>query len=627
MKLVTGLAVAVTMLAGIGSAVESDEPVVLSGVLVTATRTERPVESAIGRVDVWNAVDLDVLNPVMADDILRQIAAGDLQSSNLPGAPVRFSMRGLSPGFGSKRVLVLIDGRRVNDQLQGNADFALLNTVGIERIELLRGPASAVYGSSAMSGVLNIVTRRGAAEPFVILGGRAGTYGTRQYYFNGGAAAGPVDYAISAGWVETDGYIKNNDGSDRPWEAWNVDANMGVLLGERAELRIFAGAYSGEGAGEDTSTAVARKVDQDYQQADWRLLVDDASGAELLVRAWRSARDDSRRMLQGAESYNQETWSGEIMQTLRLGRFQRLTAGAEIRRDSVDARQLAGDFDEATNLRAAYIQDEITLTERIELVAGARYDYDDDFGGEWSPRAALVYTVNENAEVYASYNRAHRAPAISDRYVDTVFWGMRFAGNPDLTPETLDAYEAGLRLRPSDNIKTELTVFHYELDDTFDYVLQADGTFRSLNVTRMETTGVECSLQWRINSALSLMAEYTYTDGEYTKNPQDPAIEGNRPAYLSRNKATARAVWSGGSGQSHSFGVRYAGSRYGDARNTIENRMDDYVVYDWQSRVPVFRTPATLTLSVDNLFNTDYETYPGIRQPGTAVLAGLEIAL
>ena len=627
MKRVAGIAVAVGMLAGSGNAVESDEPVVLSGVLVTATRTDRPVESAIGRVEIWNARDLDVLNPVMADDILRQIAAGDLQSSNLPGAPVRFSMRGLSPGFGSKRVLVLVDGRRMNDQLQGSADFALLNAIGIERIELLRGPASAVYGSNAMSGVLNIVTRRGTAEPFAILGGRAGTYSTRQYYFNGGAAAGPVDYAISAGFVETGGYIKNRDGSGRPWEAWNLDANMGLLLGENAELRVFTGAYSGEGAGEDTTTAVDRKVDQDYQQLDWRLLVDEASGAELLVRAWRSARDDRRRMLQGTERYDQESWNGEILQTLRLGRLQRLTAGAEMRRESVDAQQAAADFDESTNLRAVYVQDEITLTERMELVAGARYDYDDDFGGEWSPRAAVVYTLNDNAEVYASYNRAHRAPAISDRYVDTVFWGMRFAGNPDLTPETLDAYEVGLRLRPSDNLKTELTVFHYELDDTFDYVLQADGTFRNLNVTGMETKGVECSLQWRLGKSLSVMAEYTFTDGEYTKNPQDPAIEGNRPAYLSRNKATARAVWSGISGQSHSFGVRYAGSRYGDARNSTDNRMDDYVVYDWQSRVPVFRTPATLTLSVDNLFNTDYETYPGIRQPGTAVLAGLEIAL
>lgn len=606
---------------------EEGEFVPLSEMIVTATKTERPAVSVAGRVDVWDSETLDAMSSINVDRLLREIAGGDLIGSGLPGAPVRFSLRGLAPGFGAKRVLVLVDGRRVNEQLQGNAEFALLAADGIERIELLRGPASALYGSNAMSGVLNIVTKRGTRKPYASLAAKAGTYNTRHLSLSGGAAAGPVDYAIASSYVETDGYIKNSDGSDRPWEAWNFNANMGFNIGQAGEVRVFTGAYRGEGAGEDIAASVDRTVEQDYQQLDWRIIQNEAATAETLLRIWRSARDDRRRMQTGTEVYEQQSWHGELQQILQLGQRQRFTAGTEIRSESVDADLPENGFDESTQIQAVFLQAEIDISEKLQMIAGLRYDYDNDFGAEWSPRLAAVYALNDNAEIHLSGSRAHRAPALSDRYINTVFWGTRFEGNPDLKPETLDAYETGLRFRPAENVQTELTLFLYSLEDSFDFVRQPDGVFRNVNVTGIETRGIEYSLQWQMTKALLLRAEYSYTDGEYDSYPQQPSIEGNLPAYLARNKASLRGIWRKDSGHSHSFGVRYSGRRYGDAQNSAENRMDDYVVCDWQSRIPLPSIPALLTLSIDNLFDTEYENYPDIPQPGTAVLAGIEIKL
>jgi len=180
-----------------------------------------------------------------------------------------------------------------------------------------------------------------------------------------------------------------------------------------------------------------------------------------------------------------------------------------------------------------------------------------------------------------------------------------------------------VRVRPVERVRAELAVFDNEMRDSFDFMRDPDGVFRNRNVTRSWTRGVESSLSCRIAKRLTAFANYTYTAGEYRQGPM-PDIEGNRLAYLAPHKAAAGVEFTTPGGQTHALSARYVDARYGDAQNTPANRMDDYVTLDWRSRVPVGKH-ATVTLSVDNLLDQTYQNFPQVNQPGTTILAGMEL--
>jgi outer membrane receptor protein involved in Fe transport len=322
--------------------------------------------------------------------------------------------------------------------------------------------------------------------------------------------------------------------------------------------------------------------------------------------------------------YRLEALGSEIQHTLRAGERHTLTAGAELRQDRADISEVTAQIDERSTLAAGYAQDVVRLAEPLTVTAGARYDRETDYGGQWSPRVGALLKIRENLEAYASWNRAYRAPALSDRYVQTEFNGLRFVGNPDLDPETLTAYEAGLRVRPTDRLRAEATVFYNDLEDSFDFLFDGDGVFRNQNVNRSHAAGVEARAEYALAERWTAFANYTYTDGEYDEFANNPGVEGNRLAYLARDKAAAGVEYAVPAGASCGLSARYVGERYGDPENRPENRMNDYVVTDLRARLPVWKG-AALTLNVDNLLDRDYRDVPQYPQPGRWFMAGMEV--
>ena len=131
-----------------------EEENVSSEIVITATKTETKIRDVSGVLEVISADDAKKVNVINVSDLFKTMAGVDLQGGGLPGSEVRLNFRGLTPGYQSKRVLVLVDGRRLNDQYQGNPEMALIPADSIERIEVLKGPASALYGSNAMGGII-----------------------------------------------------------------------------------------------------------------------------------------------------------------------------------------------------------------------------------------------------------------------------------------------------------------------------------------------------------------------------------------------------------------------------------------------------------------------------------------
>jgi len=596
-------------------------------VVVTATRTARGVRDIAGSVDVMPREQVEQEAAVNVDELFRRVGGVDLQGSGMPGAQIKLNMRGLTPGYQSKRVLVLMDGRRINEQYQGNAEFSLIPADGLDRVEVLRGPASALYGSGAMGGVIQLFSRRGRDMVGEEDGDHAtkvrvasGSHDTHHFQFSQGGVMGETDYFVSGSFVETDGYLQNRDGSDRDWQAWRLGGNLGWATGEDSELRAFAGIYHGRGQ-DDNSRRTAEK---NYQQFDWTWGWDANRDAQLVLRAWRNADEDTYEWVYpGTGLYDQETLGAEAQQSLWLGDRNLLVAGLEVREESVDIDEVAGRIDESTSVVAAYLQDEIIVCESVDLSAGVRYDNTGGYGEEWSPRAGAVWHPCDRLDVYGSVNIAHRAPGLSDRFVMQEYNGMLFVGNPDLDPETMTAYEVGTRIRPCDESEFSLAVFRNDMDDSFDFTRDPDGVFRIRNVTESKTQGAEASFRARLCEHATLFGNWSYTEGVYEESAGDPRIVDRQLAYLAPNKGALGLDVKGLGPTSHTLLCRYVGERYGDATNTEDNRMDDYVVADWRGRYHATDN-IDLTLNINNIFDTTYEEFPGVEQPGTVVMAGIE---
>ncbi len=595
-------------------------------VVVTATRTARAVDDVAGSVEVIPRAKVQQEAAINVDELFRGVGGVDLQGSGMPGAQIKLNMRGLTPGYQSKRILVLMDGRRINEQYQGNAEFSLIPADGLDRVEVLRGPASALYGSGAMGGVIQLFSRRGrdvvGDDHNHATGVRAasGTYETHHLQFWQGGVMGETDYFINGSYVETDGYLQNRDGSDRDWAAWRIGGNLGWATGEASELRAFAGIYHGRGR-DDNSRRTAEK---NFQQIDWTWGWDANRDAQLVLRAWRNGDEDTYEWVYpGTGIYDQETLGAEAQQSLWLGDRNQLTAGFEVREESVDIDEVSGPIDESTSVVAAYLQDEIIVSETLDVSAGVRYDNTGGYGEEWSPRVGAVWHPCEHADVYASVNIAHRAPGLSDRFVMQEFNGMLFVGNPDLDPETLTAYELGTRIRPCDRTQISLALFRNDMDDSFDFARDPDGVFRIRNVTESKTQGAEASFRARLCDHATLFGNWSYTEGVYEESAGDPRIVDKQLAYLAPNKGALGLDIEGLGRTSHTLLCRYVGERYGDATNTKENRMDDYVVADWRGRFHATEN-IDLTLNVSNIFDTSYEEFPGVEQPGVVVMTGVE---
>jgi outer membrane cobalamin receptor len=596
----------------------SADVVRLQDMTVRTPRAARRVRDLPAAVDVLDAATVRALIPVQVDELIRDVPGVDLQGSGFPGSEVKLNLRGLTPGFQSKRVLVLIDGRRANDAYQGNAEFALIPADAIDRIEVLRGPASALYGSNAMGGVLKIITRRGAADPYASLRAAAGSHATVHVRAAHGRAAGGVDYFVAGSRVSTEGYTDNRDGTDRDWCAWNGVGNIGWFPADNMELRLFGGAYQAEG----TDANSERDIKKHYVHGLWRWQWGD--GAELLAQAYRNGeRQVYDWKFPGKGLYRLDTLGGDVQQSFRVGSAQRLIVGGEVRREHADIEEVAGPIDERDSTVGVFLEDEVNLGNHVLLTLGVRYDRRSDFGGEWSPRAGVLWRVCDATEVFASVNRAHRAPALSDRYVRTEFNGRLFLGNPDLAPETLTAFETGIRQRFGARVSAELVGFRNDLRDSFDFMMDADGVFRNRNVSESWTQGVEGAIRVSVTEQLSTFLNASYTDGEYERFA-DPSVEGNRLAYLAREKLTLGVNYRSAGGWSHTLRARYVGKRFGDAQNTTDNEMDDHVVLDWRSRVPLCER-SSLTLNVDNVLDEAYAEFPGVEKPGTWVMGGLEV--
>jgi vitamin B12 transporter len=612
-------------------------------IVVTATRLETPAREVGSAVSVISGESLERLKREFILEALRESVGVSIAQNGGPGEEASVFLRGAN----SEHTLVLLDGVALNDPVNPSrsADLAHLYADNIDRIEILRGPQSPLYGSDALAGVVNIITKRGRGPARFALGTSGGSFGTYAGQAGVSGSTARFDYslgltgftsrgisaasALRPGNSEKDGY-RNLTLSGRVGVRLrqNLDVELiGRSVAARTDIDNFGGAY-----GDDPNNR------QDYRS---RFLKAQVRGLFLRNR-WEqrlaiSVIDSRRTHDNPADTLHpQESESGVFKSRLLTVDWQNnlfvhashtVTAGLEIRQERGESDyhyfSFGQDFPSLFPLERAattglYIQDSIRLADRLFAAAGIRYDHHSRAGNALTYRLAPAYIIPATGtKIRASLATGFKAPSIYQLYAPGTIYGP--IGDRNLRPEKVTGWDAGIEQSWLDGrVRTSLGYFRNDFEDLIDFSF----TQGYVNVGRALSRGVEAELEARPLEDVSMSLLFTHLDARDT-------VTGQRLLRRPRNTASAVLRCDFLGRWSATLSYDYAGDRRDIEYSAYSSIPVSLSPYGLLNGVLTFLAAPGLQLfaRVDNALNARYEMVFGYGTPGASLQLGARLSL
>ncbi|HEX8042950.1 TonB-dependent receptor [Candidatus Deferrimicrobium sp.] len=633
-----GVLIAVSWLTGSVGAM-AQEPVLTEPVVVTATRIEEKVSEQASSVSVVTREDMEQLSPSLAGDVLQRIPGVDVQRTGSLGGLENIKIRGGK----STHTLVMIDGFPVNSPSSGEFDISALPVDGFERVEVVRGAQSALYGSNAMSGVVNFLPRKGEEGRKYGAGLSGGSFSTLQWSGFGEGAGKGRNFHLGVSGLKSNGILPNDDtdllsfvgsGEAAVGErnrvylvALSTDEERGIPIDDRGpdpvarrKRRNFLGGLRWE-------TAVSRSVHLSASGAEFEEDLHVSEPPDPSLFGSSDFQVKTRKTLVRVEG----SLSASPVSTTFLGfQFVKDRAQNDAVFRSPPFPDFVTDVTASTYNRSYFLQEELRFHKRTGVSLGARLDDNSEAGTKVNPKVAVFHQFDRiDVTLRSAYGRGFRVPTIVEKFDPT-------SGNPDLSPETVISYEAGADFRPKGTRAVVSATYFYQ--DFRELIQQGPPTtghpFGQLqNVGGAFSRGVEAQATWWFHAAVGAEVSYTYTDtGTRDASPAIAAItkrilgipqqRGTASLLLSPSpRLRARIDWRLESDQ-FEFGPKdfLPGRRPG---NAVVNA---YARYAWEPVGADVRKLA-LTLKVQNLLNRDYEERKGFPSPGINFLLGVEVTI
>ncbi|MGI9590043.1 MAG: TonB-dependent receptor [Myxococcota bacterium] len=649
-------------------------------VLVTATRAEREALDVAGNVTVITREEIQQSGVLNLPDLLRREPGLFVTNSTSNLAGYTIDARGFNNGGGGGgNTLVQIDGRRVNEPDSDVADWALIPLDQIERIEIVRGAASALYGDNATGGVVNIRTRTGEGPLRATVKGRGGSWTTGGGSFSASGTVGAATGSLFVDGIKTDGYRDHSAFSATNYQGsvlWNFSDKVlaGVEGGYHRDSRELPGfLFEDEIAAEGRRWSSPRNADDesDVESGFVHGRLEAYPREDVVIRvqpSYRSRADEALLTFLGYGNLDTETdkLSGGVDAQVQIdiplfGIPNRLVAGMEFlhdERDSVDTTlDLSGvstgtTFTDSTrDVYAGFLQDEIELHETVLLAAGVRYDHADfdlrfrnpDAGSArstpsfsiWSPRASLTWRPTSSVSVYASYTRGFRLPNLDE--ASPLLFPGGFESLPRIEAQRSHGGEIGAKLA-NRRIRAGLSLFWMPVKDEilFDPIF-----FESFNVDRVRHRGIELDFSIVLTEWLQLYGNYTFDDVEIVKD-DNPVFDGARMPITPKHRGTVGVFLPLPRSLEFRANANFVGERilandFGQGGSTLAP-LDAYATLDlllaWRPKIGE-RLGLALTLAVRNVNDEEFDDF-GVRGGGgTRALypaptrtfeAGLELA-
>ncbi len=464
------------------AAAEEDSDVTI---VVTASRIPQAILDSPVSVSVITKEDIEQSGAATVADALRQVEGVTVTSNGGLGSATSFSIR----GSGSSRVVVLKDGRRLGSAMNGTIDMGRLSLNGVERIEVIKGPSSALYGSDALGGVVNIITENGSQKPSAEVSVAAGSFGTKVVNLQGGGGFSGGSWWLSAEKAQSDGYASNGG-----YDGLFLDGTLSLDLSEAAWVTASVNHHDGE-FGDWPQLDEYTRVDLAYnQQLDF--------DQDLSLRFFS---DSSRREF--APSVHKMTTAGVDTQYNRQVAKHQLSLGGSLARDEADSTNYSG-VKQRENW-AVFAQDIYHASSQVALTFGGRHDDYSNYGSSTTYRVGGSYTPSSATRIYGSWSTGFRVPTFDDLYFDLYdpVWDYRWVGNPDLVPEESVGYELGLDQSLPGDLRLSLAAYHRVVDN---YI--GMGAESSVNLDEVVLKGWDVTAEKSLRSDLVISLGYEYLD-------------------------------------------------------------------------------------------------------------------
>lgn len=594
--------IAVVIASGIASA--QDE---LEETIVTATRTPVALDALDAPVIVITRQDIERSLANDVSEILQNQAGLEIARNGGPGQTTTLFTRGTE----SNHTVVLIDGVRVNPGTIGGAALQNIAPESLERIEIVKGPRSSLYGSDAIGGVVQLFTR-GAKKS----GGSAGvTYGsldTHQVFGDAAIAAGDdFRFGVGGSYGESEGmptYV--DDDLDRGWR--NVTGRLNLEYDLTGSLTLRARGLHSTGRTEYSSQTFGdppyAAVSQDFENSVYSLEAGyqgaNGLGLRTTVSRMRDHIDQNQANFAGTDFAHTTRDTVDVQFDLPELGTHALTLGAQYNDENAEAMSFGTVIDENTAVVQGFLQDQFTAGRLTSRLAVGFVDHE-SFGSETTWNAEFGLPLGSGTRLSVSGGKAFRAPDSTDRF--------GYGGNPELEPEVSEQYEINLRQKFGERHLLQLAAFDNRIRDLISYVFDFETSAgRNQNIDRARIKGVELGYRYSAD-AWRVRADLTF---------QDPRDEGSGQRLLRRARETLLVAVDRDLGKLD-VGVDVAahGSRrdFGFPENVT---LDSYALVNATLR---YRVSNALTLQgrMENAFDEDYTIADGYRTEGRSYTIGV----
>ena len=596
---------------------------VLPDLVVTTSRREQRAAQTAVPVTTLDRGEIDAAAAASVDRLVGELPGVQLLPTNPTGA--NLSIRGVD----GPRVLVLVDGEPISGNLLENRDLSRLSTLAVDRIEVVKGPLSALYGSDALGGVVNVVTRDPDGPLTLGVDGRIGDGGRREGAVTA-ESGGPVSYRLSGGWREDRRVASVDQPDDAFARVWDLRGTVRAAAGSRVRLRgdvsllrerqrwqLSADGFNGfnDNVGANGFVEAVWSLGQDALRS--RLYLEHYS------HRFRQARGDQPLATDSTEIQREDMAKVSAIYSLALG-AQVLDLGADLSHRRIEAPgKLDGAIDD--EVVEGYAQTGWRLGE-VLLNPAARVSWNSRWGAAFTPSVAAAWDATPSLRFRAGVARGFRGPSFKELAWDfpNPFAGYTIRGDPGLTPERSWQTSAGLSWSAGGGIVLSGEAYRNSIRDLIE--LTAAGTdagsgllvFSPRNVRRARTQGVELGAHWADADWLA-SAEYNYLDAEDLAT----GARLDRRAHHGARLRLGRELAAPGRLRAD-LTLAYTGSAPAQQPDGSAGRQDDLLSTNAQVQWQAY-DDVSIGVGVDNLFDARPSGWTGL--VGRRVYLGLGTSL
>ena len=596
----------------VSPSVLAEESTQLEEVVVTADRKARTVDETLTPVTVITRKDIEKYQATDVADVLRRVPGISITNNGGAGKATSVFLLGTN----SSHVLVLVDGVKIGSATLGNIAFADLSVDQVERIEVVRGPRSSLYGSEAIGGVIQIFTRKGGKgfQPEISMS--VGSHNTQKAHVNLAGGDKNTWYNLNAGTEKTDGINAtsnqqelDNDGYHR--ESASLRAGHRFTNGTEIEASVLRTQGKNTFDGGDFSGN-----SNDFVQESISGKVKHAFGERVNVSAQvGQSLDETYNYFNGgnlnpfaSRQFDTRRETASLQADVATSVSSGLTIGFDKQKDKITSDNTYTVTSRKNNGVFASYQHDFG---RTDVEVSVRHDDNEQFGKHDTGAAAIGYDLSDTLRLKASYGEAFRAPTFNDLY-----WAG--AGNPNLKPEKSKNAEIGLDGKWS-NGTWAVSAFDNKVDNLIDWQDMGGGIWLPTNVNQARIKGLEINAKtqlagWDVNANLTLQKPENRSGANAGKNLTF------RPERVI-NVDVDRAFGKVGIG----IGVHGESERYTTAANTANAKLAGYSTLDLRADYRLAKD-WTVGAKIGNVLDKDYQTNSGYNQDGINGLVTLKYA-